>query len=108
LTRTIEEKPSVRLANEIADRAVRGLFERFIDACSGFSESIEVEANSVEARFFYSGQFLCRVAPYRDLFHVQIGESPSWETRVRSEAGFLDAVDKALQLFLEAYAESAR
>lgn len=108
MTRTIEEKPSVRLAGDIADRAVRELFERFVDACSGLNESIESESSSVEVRFFYSGRFLCRVAPYRDLFHVQIGETPSWETRIRSEAGFLDAIDRTLQRFLEAYAESAR
>jgi hypothetical protein len=95
-----------RLANSIADRAVRALFERFVETYSGLHNEIRVHAGSVELRFFYRSKFLCRLAPYRDLFHVQIGEAPAWETRVRSETGLLDAVDVALRHFLGVYAAS--
>lgn len=95
-----------RLASSIADRAVRALFERFVETYSGLHDEIRVHASSVELRFFYRSEFLCRLAPYRDLFHVQIGEAPAWETRVRSETGMLDTVDVALRHFLGVYAAS--
>ena len=96
-----------RLANSIEDRAVKALFERFVETYSGLHDEIRVHASSVELRFFYGSEFLCRLAPYRDLFHVQIGEAPAWETRVRSETGLRETVDVALRHFLRVYAASA-
>jgi hypothetical protein len=98
---------SGRLAGSITDTAVRALFERFIEALTGLHDGIRVHASSVELRFFYQNEFLCRLAPYRDLFHVQIGEVPAWETRVRSEAGLFETIDVALQHFLKVYAASS-
>ena len=92
-----------RLAKEISDRPVRVLFERFVSTCAGLHEGVRLQATSVELRLFYGDHFLCRLAPYRELFHVQVGDNPGWETRVRSEAGFMDAVDRALQRFLDIY-----
>ena len=69
---------------------------------------VESRASAVEARFFFNRELLCRVVPYRELFHVQIGEDNAWETRVRNEAGFLDAVDRTVQRFLQVYATPDR
>ena len=96
-----------RLAGSIADHTVKVLFERFVETYAGLHDEIRVHASSVELRFFYRSEFLCRLAPYRDLFHVQIGEAPAWETRVRSEKGLLATVDVALRHFLRVYAASA-
>jgi hypothetical protein len=68
---------------------------------------IDVQTTRVEIRFFFRSQFLCRVSPYRELFHVQVGDTPAWETRVRSEAGFNETMDRALQRFLHVFAASA-
>jgi hypothetical protein len=102
-----DRQGSARLAGSIADNTVRVLFERFVETYAGLHDEIQVHSSSVELRFFFRGAFLCRLAPYRDLFHVQIGEAPAWETRVRSEAGLLETVDVALQHFLRVYAASA-
>ena len=96
------------LSQEIADRAVKALFERFVAIYSGLHDDIRVQASSVEIRFFFKDEFLCRLAPYRDLFHVQVGESPVWETRVRTEAGFMETLDRSLSCFLKAFATAAR
>jgi hypothetical protein len=86
---------------------VKALFDRFVDTYANLHDDIRVQTTSVEVRFFYKDEFLCRLAPYRELFHVQVGEGPAWETRVRSEASFLDTIDRALQRFLRVYATSA-
>ncbi len=96
-----------RLASEIENKTARALFGRFVQTYSSVHDDIRVEATSVEIRFFYNDEFLCRLAPYRELFHVQVGDEPAWETRVRTEAGFLDTLDRALQRFLHAYAAGA-
>ena len=100
--------PPEGLSQEIADRAVKALFERFVAIYSGLHDDIRVQASSVEIRFFFKDEFLCRLAPYRDLFHVQVGESPVWETRVRTEAGFMETLDRSLRCFLKAFATAAR
>lgn len=92
-----------RLASDIENGAVRALFNRFIQTYSGVHDDIRVQATSVEIRFFYQGHFLCRLSPYRELFHVQVGDNPGWETRVRDEGGLVDAIDRALQRFLQVY-----
>jgi hypothetical protein len=96
------------LASEITDKIVRTLFDRFVTTFSSVHEEIRVEATRVEIRFFFKNEFLCRLAPYRELFHVQVGDAPAWETRVRTEAGFNETMDRALHRFLAVYATSAR
>ena len=96
-------RESSRLAREISDRPVRALFERFVVTCTGLHGDIHVQATSVEIVFSFRDRLLCRLAPYRELFHVQVGGNPGWETRVRSETGFLDTVDRTLERFLDIY-----
>jgi hypothetical protein len=96
-----------RLADEIEDRPVKVLFERFVETYTNVHDEIRAQETNVEIRFFYKDDFLCRVAPYRELFHVQVGDGPIWETRVRTEASFRDTVDRALQRFLQVYAAHA-
>ena len=69
----------------------------------GLHGDIHVQATSVEIVFSFRDRLLCRLAPYRELFHVQVGGNPGWETRVRSETGFLDTVDRTLERFLDIY-----
>lgn len=98
-----QEHESSRLAREISDRPVRALFERFVNTWSTIHDDVHIQSTSVELRFFYKDRFLCRLAPYRELFHVQVGEDPGWECRVRSEEGFADTMDRALERFLHVY-----
>jgi hypothetical protein len=103
-----DSRETQTLASEIADRDVRALFDRFVETYSNLHGEIRVQATSVEIRFFYKDEFLCRLAPYRELFHVQVGDKPVWETRVRTRAGFQDTIDRALRRFLRVYAAAAR
>ena len=99
-----EERSRVAgLGDEISQGFVADLYRRFVTTVGELHPSVRVRSSRVEARFFYNDALLCRVVPYRELFHVQIGDA-AWETRVRNEAGFLDAVDRTVQRFLQIYA----
>jgi len=70
------------------------------------SQDIDVRVSAVELRAFYRDELLCRVVPYRELFHVLVGDHPVWETRVRNEETYLETTDRTLQRFLQIHASS--
>ncbi len=88
----------------IVDQRLRNLYRRFLGALLDFHDEITMEITRVEVRVFFGNVLLCRVVPYRELFHVQIGEENAWEIRVRHEAACLDTLDRALVRFLDVYA----
>ena len=95
------------LSEEITDPLVRGLFERFVETVGGFHGDLQLVTSRADLRFLFADVLVCRVAPYRELFHVQIGESPTWETRVRRADDLVETVDRALGRFLAVYASAA-
>ncbi len=99
--------PATRLGDEISDSSVRQLFHRFVSQLGGVHHEVRVQATRVEVRFFFGDAFLCRLVPYRELFHVQIGDDPAWEARVRTFDGYAEAIDRAVQRYLEVYAATA-
>lgn len=99
-----ERLRATQLGDEISQGAVADLFRRYVGVVGDLHPQVESRASAVEARFFFNQRLLCRVVPYRELFHVQIGDQHAWETRVRNEAGFLEAVDRTVQRFLHVYA----
>jgi hypothetical protein len=95
------------LAERIGEERLRGLYTRMLDALGSFSGSLDAEVSAVEARFLYRGRFLCRIVPYREIIHIQIGDSPTWETRIRDDSGWAQALDRLFERFLEIYAGRA-
>ncbi len=93
-------------ADRITVPEVKQLYNRLIDGTLGIHEDVEVRAAQLESRIQYRGSLVCRVVPYRELFHVQIGGNPMWETRVRDAAGCADAMDRILARFLDLYAST--
>lgn len=91
---------ALRLGDEIASAPVRQLYKRYVRLVSGMHDEIEARASAVEVRLFFRSELVCRLVPYRELFHVQVGDGQAWETRVRSEESFLDTMDRTLQRFL--------
>lgn len=107
MTRNASKSKQVhRLGNGITQVAVRRLYERFLDLVLGLPGAMRVQATSVEARIFFGEAFLCRIVPYRELFHVQVGEGPNWETRVRNESGMIESIDRVLHHYLTICSES--
>ncbi|MEJ2719851.1 MAG: hypothetical protein P8181_01745 [bacterium] len=88
----------------IAVPAVKELYARFVRTAIGLHSDVKARPAQLESRILYGGALVCRVVPYRELFHVQVGGEPVWEARVRDAAGCADAVDRMLARFLELYA----
>ena len=93
--------PAPSLADIIVDRTLRQLYDRLIDALRGLHADVAVSESAVEARAEYDGRTLCRIVPYRELVHVQVGDPRVWEIRVRDTAGFHEVLDRILRTFLE-------
>jgi hypothetical protein len=91
---------AAQLGDEIAEAPVRALYHRYLAAVEGLHDGVIVQSSSVEVRVSFQGHLLCRIVPYRELFHVQIGDTPAWESRIRSESGVCEAVDHTLSRFL--------
>jgi hypothetical protein len=88
----------------INERTLRDLYERFLAQIRGVHDEIEFEATRVEIRIFFRESLLCRIVPYRELFHVLIGDENPWEIRVRDEATCLSTLDRVLDKFFERFA----
>lgn len=95
------------LAAEIRDRDVQAMFERFADSVAAFHPDIRVQTSRVEARFFFFDAFICRLVPHHELFRVQLGESPAWDTRIRTAGSYAAALDRTLENFLQLVANKA-
>lgn len=82
------------------------MYERLVAILGGLHTDVSVGETGVELRARVGERTLCRVVPYRELLHVQVGDAPVWEVRVRDEAAFLDAVDRILRAFVGIVASS--
>lgn len=94
---------SVRsLADGVGDPAVRELCRRLIDELECLHSAVSMTAGAVDVRVDAWGRQLCRIVPYRELIHVQVGDERTWETRVRDEDSYVEALDMILSAFLRA------
>lgn len=99
--------PAVRaLADTIADAGARERFVRLVTEVGRLHPGVDVTVTGVDVRAEFNGGTLCRIVPYRELIHVQVGEDPMWETRVRTDAGYLAALDRIVDAFLRAAASA--
>lgn len=96
-----EKHHSDRFGDVIDNVAIRGYFHELIDILSSLHEDVAVHLGPVDIRAEYANRTICRVVPYRELIHIHIGDAPVWEVRVRNEAGYLEAVDGILDVFLD-------
>ena len=84
----------------ITNLAVRGYFYELLEILTNLGEDVEISASPVDIRVEYSGNTICRLVPYRELIHLHVGHKPVWEVRVRDESGYLEAIDRILDVFL--------
>lgn len=103
-----ERHPSGKLGDVISNVTVRGFFCELVDMLADLHEGVEVQHGPVDIRAEYAGKSICRIVPYRELVHLHIGESPVWEVRVREETGYLEAVDRILDVYLTLVSEAGR
>jgi hypothetical protein len=100
-TREPGERPSrPAVPSPEAHAHVRNLCARLVDELASLHADIELMGTGVDIRAEFQGRTLCRLVPYRELVHIQVGDSPVWEARIRSERDYLDAVDMILRAFV--------
>lgn len=101
-------RPSAGLGEIISDASIRRRFDDLLGLLEGLHERVTVSIGNVDVRVEYDGKLLCRVVPYRELIHLQIGDSPTWEIRVGNDKGYAEAVDRILKTFLSMAAHDWR
>jgi len=89
----------------ITNQELRELYRRFIDSVRDIHADIVMEVNHMEIWARFDDTVVCRLVPYRELFHVQVGQENIWEIRVRNRLGCLETMDRVLSRFLEIYAK---
>lgn len=94
-----------RLVENVADTHLRKLCMMVVDELRRLHPQVRFEATSVEVRFLLGDSFFCRLVPYRELLHFQVGYSPAWEVRVRDEKGCLEALDRCIEEYLRLISE---
>jgi hypothetical protein len=99
--------PVQRLSETVGDAAVRERFVQLVGDVMRLHQDVSVTLSGIDVRAEFSGRTLCRIVPYRELIHVQVGEDPVWETRMRSESGYAESVHRIVDEFLRAAAIAA-
>jgi len=100
--------PPPALADIIVDQSVRSMYIQLVDTLRRLHSDVRVEETGVELRAGFERRTLCRVVPYRELLHIQVGSDPVWEVRVRDRSGYLAVTDRILREFCQLVAESVR
>jgi hypothetical protein len=98
------DSPRSNLADVVADRDLERLVDDTRLALTSLHSEVRVEETSVEMRGEFRGAVLCRVVPYRELLHFQVGENPTWEARLRTESEYAEVMERIVRAFLRALA----
>ncbi len=99
-------RPS-NLAEVVANQALARLVGDLRVALARLHSDVRVVETSLELRAEYHGVVICRVVPYRELLHIQVGQDPMWEARLRRANEFPQVLDRIVRVFLRALARPA-
>jgi hypothetical protein len=95
------------LADAVGNPAVGRLVDVLRTALGRLHGDVHVVESSLELRAEFRGANICRVVPYRDVLHIQVGQDPLWETRLRNTAEFPEVMDRIVRAFLRILAHGA-
>lgn len=99
--------PPSSLAEVVANPALARLVDDLRVALARLHGDVRVVETSMELRAEFHGVAICRVVPYRELLHIQVGQDPMWETRLRKASEFPPVMDRIVRDFLRAVARPA-
>ncbi len=91
----------------VANPALARVVDDLRVALARLHSEVRVVETSMELRAEFRGVAICRVVPYRELLHIQVGHDPMWETRLRSAREFPQVMDRVVRAFLQAFARSS-
>ncbi|HET6348016.1 MAG TPA: hypothetical protein VFH88_02935 [Candidatus Krumholzibacteria bacterium] len=90
---TVARPDVARLADELRDTLAR------------LHSGVRVTESSVDLVAEFRGVTFCRVAPYREVLHVQVGNDPVWESRIRTADELADVTARIVRAFLHVFAD---
>jgi hypothetical protein len=96
--------PQSNPADVVTDRAVARVVDDLRVALARLHGDVRVVETPIELRAEFRGAVLCRVVAYRELLHIQVGQDPVWETRLRTADEFPEVMDRIVRAFLRACA----
>jgi len=67
---------------------------------------VRVVESAVDVIAEFRGVTFCRIAPYRELVHVQVGHAPVWESRIRTADELPEVKARIVQAFLHVFAHT--
>lgn len=88
------------LVEAVASPALGRLVDDLRVALGNLHGEVRVVESSLELRAEFRGVDICRVVPYRDVLHIQVGQHPLWETRLRRAEEFPQVMDRIVRVFL--------
>jgi hypothetical protein len=97
---------SAAIIQVIADTSVQRLFSQLMTDVRGLHSQIRISESEMDVRVEFNGCFLCRMVPYRELVHIQLGEPVTWEVRVRDATGFLSVTDRIAREFIRSFGQA--
>lgn len=94
------------LVEKLSSGYLKSLFSELISHLAALNEMVEVRSCDFEVRIELSNNLICRIVPYRELLHIQVGDRPGWEVRIRDEQGYFEALDMCISQYLKMFCPS--
>jgi hypothetical protein len=94
------------LVERLSSGYLKSLFSELILHLSALNDEVEVRSCDIEVRIELSNNLICRIVPYRELLHIQVGDCPGWEVRIRDEQGYFEALDMCISQYLKMFRPS--
>jgi hypothetical protein len=100
------QPPRSGLSERVADRELGRQVDELRVLLPRLHSGVTVCETPYELLVQFREKSLCRVVPYRELLHVQVGQDPVWETRIRSAREWPEVMDRIVRVFLRAVARA--
>jgi hypothetical protein len=88
----------------IARPDVAGMVGELREAIVRLHSGVRVVESPLDLSAEFRGVTFCRITPYRELIHIQIGQDPMWEARLRTAGELPEVTARVVRAFLDVFA----
>ncbi len=90
-----------KLAGSMRESGLKELFREMCSKVSLLHADMKLDISSVEVRAYLWNSPVCRLVPYPELLHVQVGREPVWDLRLKDRKTYFRAIDRVLEEYLQ-------
>ena len=98
--------PRSGLFEQVENPELRALVDELRAALPRLHSEIRVHDAPYELSATFRDVLLCRVVPYREVLHVQVGQDPEWETRLHGAREWPGVMERIVRVFLHSLART--